>query len=136
MKYPTLQSAFDAAVAGLAAQDFRKSADIQDSCLYFSENHEGDRCAVGHLMPDDWRFNRVTWNCSTLFDVMEAFQAEDIIPCYFADSPEYTAEDHLASLQAKHDTSINPDHMRKRLREYAIQHNLAIPAILEVETAA
>lgn len=48
----TKQEIFDRVLNGIRGQNYRQSQnEVEEVCLYISSN--GDRCAVGHLLPED-----------------------------------------------------------------------------------
>lgn len=119
----TRQTAFDTAVAGLAAQGFRRSVTGsfgQSSCVY--RGPDETRCAVGHCIPDEVYTHR-----------MEGSQALELLQHYpsvrdlFADEVEAP---FLQRLQLCHDKSNGPEDMRERLMNFGVLSRLTLPDVL------
>lgn len=141
MKYATKQEIFDAAVRGLASQEYARSAtDPQDDdpmCLYNGPG--GIHCAVGWLIEgaaisEEENGDRLNRLLAKRPDIAEMFDGA------FGD---WCARDEfLRQLQLCHDIcnfepsysrshvfEPTPEHMRAALRKFAEHHGLSASAL-------
>lgn len=113
----TNQEMFDKAVAGLAAQGFRRSVlnegELEECCQY--RGPDGMKCALGHVISDE-QYNRS----------IEGSRAHDAIRALKLPLKENAANE----LQDCHDEAKGPDDMKRRLRKFADNWNLVVPEVL------
>ena len=118
--YTTKQEIFDVAYKGLRDQGWRQSKNAEGRCRY--RNGKGDKCAIGHLIPDE-----------DYAPVLEHFLGnDDAIMDAAHIHPDFRGEvdGFLYNLQSQHD---DPDagtaqvEIPKNMAKFAKRHNLTIP---------
>ena len=122
-----MQEWFDRAVEGLAGQGFTRSVNAGGNCRY--RGVDGKKCAVGFLIEDK--------DYVPEWDVSNSLEG----PVYLLSGCRYSVTTaavfkFLGDLQMCHDTAYtadadSPKKMKKNLRDFAIEHDLTIPAVLQ-----
>lgn len=107
----SMQRAFNKAYLGLQGQDFRKSEDDEEKCMYRGPN--GLRCAAGWLLPD-----------SKYRAAFEGKSIDGLPPAIFG-GVSYAL---LLALQSAHDDCSDAADMKRRLVLVAEKYDLIIPA--------
>lgn len=122
------QEIFDKVSRALLAQN-RKSLSGQDrasagvACAFFSEHHEGDRCAIGHLIPDEMKdFVKERANGLSISGLWDKISDSEFRRHWF-NSLIQEHETLLYSLQKVHDKAP-VENWREALCEVAIVHSL------------
>lgn len=94
------QQAFDIALRGMRAQKYRRSMTSYGMCCYAS--HNGDRCAIGHLLPESvlGMVKNSLVNTSTLSDLKNFYAVTERL---FDDC----GHNFLLALQGVHDNINN-----------------------------
>lgn len=118
------QAVFNKAVAGLAAQNFELSVkDGESVCLY--RGPHGRKCAVGHLIDDVVFREELNTAQATHPGVLEMLRLSGVVV-----SGDITERAFFRELQRCHDLSAGSADMRRRLRGFARQQKVQMPAEL------
>lgn len=119
MSKTTLQSLFNKAVRGLAKQKFRRAMSNDGTCEYLVSGGKGkgNRCAIGHLLTEKQAREMTNVSYSDLHVWRD-------IPSHIKQVlPKRTGGD----LQYCHDTAINAESMKHKLRDFANRYMLKVP---------
>lgn len=131
----TNQEAFDKAVAGLAAQGFKRSVggpDGFEQCVY--RGKDGKKCALGHLIPDDLYRPRIE-GMGAGNPLMRPLLFELGLSIEFSRALQ-SAHDSAYTIDA-HDKQIDaPETMKAMLRRVADKFGLTKPDSLNPSGAA
>ncbi len=119
--YSNLQEVYDAAVAGLASQEFQGCYIEIGICAYRGAN--GRKCAIGWCIPDE--VYTPGMEEKSIRTLLREFgdRLKDVFP-------PSISEDILAELQRCHDMPRDSEERRNMLREFGRRRNLRIPESL------
>lgn len=145
----TIQELFNAAVAGLASQGFKRSmssAELGATCRF--RGKDGMKCAVGHLISDeDYATFKERDDAGAYVEYepsvasIRTFVAAKAIGAE-CDDFNALASTFLRDLQSAHDGaslgvgSDEPSLMRDNLRRVAAQYELTLPEALAEQVAS
>lgn len=115
------QEQFNIAVRGIAAQGWKQSVNAEgDTCRYRGE--DGMKCAVGHLIPDEFYQGRFDARTVPVDDVLDELGVNDGASVAF-----------LKELQMAHDCPDNEVCMRRRLQRFAAAFDLTTPEDVNID---
>lgn len=116
-----LQPLFDRMVAGLRAQNWKKSTQSPTSKTCAYRNPNGLKCAVGHILDDE--------DYDPAMEEIEVhYLPKHVLEKILGDpDPSERQYEFLNACQLAHDYATLQDPMETRLRRVATQYNLEFP---------
>lgn len=118
-----IQTAFDKIWAGAKAQNFEMATNDEGSCVY--RNGEGQKCNVGHLIPDDKYQERMEGAYpGTLLEDLVIFK--DIAKEGNSPDVREAVTTFLEQAQVAHDDADDAEVHKRRLTNLAKEYELTI----------